>query len=252
MELILSNINNYTISNITNTSYWFSNITPGDPYRVVADVFDQLDFQHILTNIVLSNGYIWPVDDISGLDFGIELKDDIAYEIKKAYIRPDEIPVFIHCNITDVNVSNYSIQFDLYAEPLTPYTYKPHTKKKYVSNEIVNLADNTIKYYLSDLDMLITYNIFASLKIKPPGTDEWKYVTSHVPIASNITTIDPGVYINLIPLLQEQIEKMCFIRKGSGYVLDRSLTYHVREYKLEDLYDNMRSSPIIQNVNIIY
>jgi hypothetical protein len=254
MELTLSNISNYNISNITTASYFFSNITPGDPYRVVADVYDNLDFQHILTNVVLGNaaGYIWPVDDISGLDFGIELADDISFEIKKEYIRPDEIPVFIHCNISDPSVSNYVIRFDLYAEPLVDITYKPHTKKKFVSNEISEFSDHLIKYYLSDLDMLVPYNVYYSLKVKPPDTNEWKYVTAHTLIDTNVTTIDPGFHVELRLRDHAPIDKLTFVRAVGGYFVNRHLTYHVREYRVEDLYDNMKSAPVINNVHVVY
>lgn len=252
MELTLSNISNYNISNVTTASYFFSNITPGDPYRVVADVYDNLDFQHILTNVVLGNGYIWPVDDISGLDFKIEMKDDISYEIKKEYIRPDEIPVFIHCNISDPDVSDYVIQFDLYAEPLVEITYKPHTKKKFVSKEISNISDHLVKYYLSDLDMLIPYSVYYSLKVKPPDINEWKYVTAHTLIETNVTTIDPGAIVHLSTSHRVPNNKITFVRTASGYFINRNLTYHVREYNVEDLYDNTKSSPIINNVNVVY
>lgn len=252
MELTLSNINNYNISNVTTASYYFSNITPGDPYRVIADVYDNLDFQHVLTNAVIGHGYLWPVDDISGLDFSIELKDDISYEIKKEYIRPDEIPVFIHCNISDPSVSNYVIQFDLYAEPLVDITYKPHTKKKFVSNEISEFSDQLIKYYLSDLDMLVPYSVYYSLKVKPPDTNEWKYVTAHTLIDTNVTTIDPGIRIELNTDHRVPIKRLSFVRTASGYFINRNITYHVREYNVEDLYDNMRSAPVMSNINVVY
>ena len=252
MELILSNISNYNISNVTSASYFFSNVTPGDPYRVIGDVYDHLDFQHVLTNVVLGNGYIWPVDDISGLDFTLELTNDISYEIKKEYIRPDEIPVFIRCNISDPSVSDYVIQFDLYAEPLLALTYKPHTKKKYVSNEISQFDDHLVKYYLGDLDMLVSYNVYYSLKIKPPDTNEWKYVTAHTLIESNVTTTDPGVRVILSPIHTSAVEKLSFERIANGYVVNRNLTYHVREYAVGDLYTNNRmNEPVVEDFSIL-
>lgn len=252
MELLLSNISSYNISNITSSSYYFSNLTAGDPYRVVGEVYDNLNFQHILTNVVLGDGYIWPVDDISDLDFTIEMKEDISFQIKKEYIRPDEIPVFIHCNILDPIVTNYTIQFDLYAEPLIELTYKPHTKKRYVTNEINEIADNYIKYYLNDLDMLIPYDIYYSLKIKPPDINEWKYVTTHSLIDTNVMTTNPGMRVDLSIPDRMPINAIYITRTVSGYFFYRTLSYHVREHRVEDLYDNMRSSPKISNVNILF
>ena len=163
MEYVLSNVSSYNIANITNNVYVFSNIVSGDPYRIVAEVYDTIFFQHILTNVRLgdtNSEYFWPTDNVSSLVFTLETEaQGIVYEIMGNIIRSDEIPLFIYTNITDPLIHNYALQYDIYAEPIIPETYKPHKKKKYITDRITELDDHLTRYYMGDLDTLEGYNI---------------------------------------------------------------------------------------------
>ena len=235
-QFILNNVNNYNLANITASTYVFSNIVSGDPYRIVADVFDKLDFKHSLTNVKLGDpgsDYFWPTDDVSGLDFTLETEaSGIQYEIKYESIRSDEIPVFIHSNISDM--PGYQLQYDFYAEPVNPYTYKKHNKKKYITNDIANIDDTMTRYYMGDLDTLVGYNIFYSLKVKPPGETDWYYLNAHTPVAENVVTIDPGFRVDLVPIEQSSVESVRFRRIATDFFHNRYLNHQIEEMDIVD------------------
>lgn len=235
-HFILNNVNNYNLANITANIYVFSNIVSGDPYRIVADVFDNLDFTHSLTNVKLGdpgNEYFWPTDNVSGLDFTLETEaNDIHYEIKYDIIRSDEIPVFVHLNVSDM--PGYQLQYDFYAEPVNPYTYKKHNKKKYITNDIANIDDAITKYYMGDLDTLVGYNIYYSLKIKPPDDADWYYLKAHALIAENVVTIDPGFHVELTPIEQSSVEAVRFRRLATDFFHNRYLNYQIEELTINE------------------
>ena len=232
-QFILSNVNSYNLADITANTYVFNNIVSGDPYRIVADVFDKLDFKHSLTNVKLGdpgNEYFWPTDDVSGFDFTLDTEaNGIRYEIKYESIRSDEIPVFVHANITDM--PGYQLQYDFYAEPVDGYTYKKHNKKKYVTHDITELESMT-RYYMGDLDTLVGYNIFYSLKIKPPGETDWYYIKAHAPIAQNVVTIDPGFRVDLIQVEQSSVEAVRFRRVATDFFHNRYLNHQIEELEI--------------------
>lgn len=239
---LLSNISSFNIANITESVYVFSNIVSGDPYRIVAEVYDTLDFSHILTNVRLGNAtseYFWPTDDVSSLAFTLETEENgIVYEIKTDIIGSDEIPLFIYTNITDPLIQGYTLQYDLFAEPVIPKTYKLHVKKKYITSNITSLSNVNdpflTRYVMADLDTLVGYNIYYSLKLRPPNDDKWYFFKSHELIAENIVTIDPGFVVNIVPLETSSIDSMRFQRTALDHYINRYLTYQVQEYTRDD------------------
>jgi hypothetical protein len=148
-------------------------------------------------------------------------------------IRSDEIPVFIYANITDPLIQNYTIQFDLYAEPVISETYKVHSKKKYITSNLEYLQENSTpfltRFYMGDLDTLVGYNIYYSLKIKPPN-DDWYFFKSHELIAENVVTIDPGFHIQLSPIEPSSVDSIRFTRVATDHYINRYLGYHVEEF----------------------
>lgn len=238
MEYVLSNVSSYNIANIANNVYVFSNIVSGDPYRIVAEVYDTFDFQHILTDIRLgdtNSEYFWPTDNVEGLAFTLETEEQgITYNIMANIIRSDEIPVFIYVHITDPLVQNYTLRFDLYAEPVIAETYKPHRKKKYITDEINYLSGYLTRYYMGDLDTLVGYNIYYSIQIKPPDETKWYYLKAHELIATNVVTIDPGFRVELLQLEPSSVEMLRFRRVATDHYINRYLNYHIEEMSLQN------------------
>jgi hypothetical protein len=241
MEYILSNISSFNLANITNSVYIFSNIVSGDPYRVVAEVYDTLYFQHILTDVKLGDAnaeYFWPTDDVSGLDFTLETEAaGIQYTIDSSIIRSDEIPFYIYTNVTQPSVQGYQLQYDLYAEPVTRETYQPHSKMKYITTVITTLSNVDgpflTRYVMSDLDTLVGYNIYYSLKVKPPN-DDWYYLRAHTLFAENVVTIDPGFVVQVLPIDLSSTESIQFTRTATDHYINRFLVYHIQEYSVEE------------------
>jgi hypothetical protein len=228
MEYNLSNINHYTLPEITQTVYTFSDIVSGDPYRVVADVYDSVNYQHILSNVVLgSEQYFWPTDNIEFDD------SHIGYEIKDDLIFATEIPLFITVDINQIPADT-RIRFDIYTEPVETYTYKTHRKKKFQTDDI---TDTLTRFFMSDLDMRVTYNVYYSLKVKRPNWDEFKFYKSHILVRSNVVTKDPGVYVSLTPIEVSSIETIHVNRAATEYYYNRRLGMHVKEYHVSDLYE---------------
>jgi hypothetical protein len=237
MEYVLSNVSNYNIANIADQVYVFSNIVSGDPYRIVAEVYDTHDFQHILTDVRLgdtNSEYFWPTDNVDGLDFTLETEaQGISYTIMEDIIRSDEIPLFISANITDPLVQNYTLEYDLYAEPVLSETYKPHRKKKYITNQIANLDGHLTRYYMGGLDTLVGYNIYYSLKINPPDDPNWYFIKAHALVAENVVTIDPGFHVEITPLEPSSVESIRFRRVATEFYLNRFMKYHIEEFSLQ-------------------
>jgi hypothetical protein len=228
-EFNLSNINHFTLSDITNKEYVFEGIIPGDPYRVVADVYDSQNFQHILSNVVLGStnqhGYFWPTDDIEFDDSNIE------YEIKYDSIFSTEIPLFITVNNLDaLNTAGTKIQFDIYTEPIKD-DYAQHPNKKFQTGDIV---ENLTRFFMSDLGVLVPYNIFYSLKVKFADSDDYKFYKSHVLVASNVRTTDPGVHVDIVPIEPSSVETLRLRRVVSEHYQGRRLKIHVKKYLVSD------------------
>lgn len=232
MEYTLSNINHFTLPDITNTVYTFTDITSGDPYRVVADVYDSQNFQNILSNVILGKGeYFWPTDNVEFDD------SHIKYEIKYDSVFSTEIPLFITVEKWDeLDATGTKIKFDVYAEPVENYTYTQHPNKKFQTEDIV---DKVTRFYMSDLGILVAYNIFYSLKVKLPGSDRYKFYKSHVLVASNVRTSDPGVHVEIVPLIDSALvgETIRVRRIASEYYYTRRLQMNVRKYRIEELYE---------------
>jgi hypothetical protein len=229
MEYTLSNINHFTLPEITKTVYTFTDITSGDPYRVVADVYDSQNFQHILSNVVLGNGgYFWPTDNVEFDD------SHIKYEIKYDSVFSTEIPLRITVEKwEELEATGTKIKFDVYTEPVENYTQHPN--KKFQTEDIV---DKVTWFYMSDLGILVAYNIFYSLKVKLPGSDRYKFYKSHVLVASNVRTSDPGVHVEIVPLIDSVLEETIRVRRiASEYYYTRRLQMNVRKYSIEELYE---------------
>lgn len=232
MEYNLSNINNFTLPEFTNTVYTFTDITSGDPYRVIADVYDGNNFQNILSHVVLgsdTNGYFWPTDNIEFDD------SHIQYEIKYETIFATEIPLCITIdNLEDLTATGTKIQFDVYAEPTVSYTYTQHPKKKFQTGDIV---DTVTQFYMSDLGILVGYNIFYSLKVKLPGSNSYQFYKSHILVASNVRTIDPGVHVDMVPIEPSSVETIRVQRVASEHYFHRRLMMIVRKYSVDERYE---------------
>ena len=234
-EFNLSNINHFTLPDITNQEYIFEGITPGDPYRVVADVYDSQKFQQILSNVVLGStndqhGYFWPTDNIEFDD------SNIAYEIKYDSIFSTEIPLFITVNNLDaLNDAGTNIQFDIYTEPINTYN-EQHPKKKFQTDDIVH---NLTRFYMSDLGVLVSYDIFYSLKVKTAGSDDYKFYKSHVLVASNVHTTDPGVHVEIVPIEPSSVETLRLRRVVYDYYQGRRLKINVKKYLVSDMYHSL-------------
>lgn len=228
MEYHLSNINHYTLPGITQQVYTFSDIVSGDPYRVVADVYDGPRYQLILSNVVLgADQYFWPTDNIAFDDshFGYEIKEDLIFAT--------EIPLFITLDLDQVPTDT-RVRFDIYAEPVETYTYKRHRKKKFQTDDIV---DTLTRFFMSDLDMRVSYNIYYSLKVKQPEWDEFKFYKSHVLVQSNVVTKDPGVYVSVSPIEISSVESIRVNRVATDYYYNRRLGMLVRAYHVSELYE---------------
>ena len=106
-------------------------------------------------------------------------------------------------------------------------------KKKFQTDDIV---DKLTRFYMSDLGVLVSYNIFYSLKVKTAGSDDYKFYKSHVLVASNVRTTDPGVHVEIVPIEPSSVETLRLRRVVYDYYQGRRLKMNVKKYLVSDMY----------------
>lgn len=248
----IGNVNHFTLPALATEVFEFANITSGDPYQVIADVYDRTGFEHLLHHAILGETqYFWPTDDVSGTGLdGVdlapgldELMTQVTYEVKFEAIRQDEIPIFIHTGNVMADGSagaGLEIRYDLYAEPTVEYTYKEHVPKKFVTSVIRGTVNDeyVTRYYLADLDTLIAYDLFYSLQVRlKDSDDEWIYLQSHELIAENVVTVDPGFRVEIADPVSS-VRSCTFVRRAVDHYHNRHLRYHIQERHPSELYES--------------
>ena len=191
-EYIINNVDNSNIGDINKNVYVFSNVEPGNPYVIKANVQSNEDL--FLTDYTIDY-MVWPVSNIEGLPFTSDDNANIAVYIDIANVTFNYIPVHVNNTITRNIDNDMTVRFDFYAESDT-HKFKYTTDEFNINSDL----DNEVIIYLEELEPDTTYHIYYSTHFKYMINDcqcsNWYYVNAH-DLVGNVDTAEaePRIHI---------------------------------------------------------
>ena len=167
---VVSNIREDTLDQIANSEYVLSNLEPGHPYMIHANVVNSTTKEE--SSHIITDQWIWSSSNLSDIAFTREHGEFFTWSGDR---NTNSLDIHIQNALRDVpEVQHFTFMFDLFAEVIDSTNTSVYSQTLEYS-----IDTSTIHVNIHDLDPSQTYNIYASLLVRSPDNDDWYYVYAH-------------------------------------------------------------------------